>query len=388
MKKTTKIVSAAMAALMAASTLAVGSVSVSAASLKKPAKVKAVNVAKGIKITWKKVKGAKKYQVFRGKKKIKTVKKKTYTDKKAKSGKTYKYYVKAVKGKKKSKKSKAAKVVRLTKPAVSSVSNVSNGAFVSWKKVKGAKKYYVYSGSTKIAATTKLNCTYTKAVSGKTYSYKVKAVNGKSASVASAAKKGMFLSAPVVSVTVDKVTKTATVSWEKVTGAKSYKVVQSYPEEKTITASTTENTVTVNLGDNPTYYEFKVAAVNTSTSAYGAKGAAYIPEGCYYTDKETGNLSIKLVLKKGESYKEGTVFTDYFDAKKWPYDVKVADESVVKYEKGVLTAVAPGTTTATIAISDADSQKYIYDTICKAADMKFGNELKRGVIVLNITVTE
>lgn len=143
MKKTTKIVSAAMATLMAASTLAVGSISVSAASLKKPTKVKAVNVTKGIKITWKKVKGAKKYQVFRGKKKIKTVSKKTYTDKKAKAGKTYKYYVKALKGKKKSKKSKAAKVVRLTKPTVSSVKNIKSGSAVSWKKVKGAKKYYV-----------------------------------------------------------------------------------------------------------------------------------------------------------------------------------------------------------------------------------------------------
>ena len=136
---------------MAASTLAVGSISVSAASVKKPTKVKAVNVTKGIKITWKKVKGAKKYRVYRGKKKLTTTKKTKYTDKKAKAGKTYKYTVKAVKGKKVSKKSKAYKVVRLTKPKMTAVTSAMEGASVQWKKVKGAKKYMVYRGKTKIA---------------------------------------------------------------------------------------------------------------------------------------------------------------------------------------------------------------------------------------------
>ena len=100
MKKSVKIISTAMAAMMAASMLTVGAASASAAKLKKPTSVKAANTSKGIKLTWKSAKGAKKYTVYRGKKALKTLKKLTYTDTTAKAGKKYTYTVRSVNGKK------------------------------------------------------------------------------------------------------------------------------------------------------------------------------------------------------------------------------------------------------------------------------------------------
>ena len=86
-----------------------------AASAKKPAKVKSLKVTAmndpetSIRVSWKKAKNAKKYQVYRatkkkGKyKKVATVKKTTYVNKGLKDGKKYFYKVRAVNGKKKGK---------------------------------------------------------------------------------------------------------------------------------------------------------------------------------------------------------------------------------------------------------------------------------------------
>lgn len=83
------------------------------AATKKPARVKGVKCvatsSSAIKITWKKAKNAKKYQVYRatsknGKyKKVKTLKKRTFVNKGLKSGKKYFYKVRAINGKKKGK---------------------------------------------------------------------------------------------------------------------------------------------------------------------------------------------------------------------------------------------------------------------------------------------
>ena len=95
------------------------------AAAKTPAKVAGVKAtatsASSIKITWKKAKNAKKYQVYRatskkGKyKKVKTTTKESFINKHLKSGKKYYYKVRAINGKKKGKFSK--KVYAVTKKA-------------------------------------------------------------------------------------------------------------------------------------------------------------------------------------------------------------------------------------------------------------------------------
>lgn len=393
MKKTTRIASVSLAAMMAVSTLAVGTASVSAAKVKKPTKVKAVNQSKGIKITWKKVKGAKKYQLFRGKKKITTTKKKTYTDKKAKAGKTYKYSVKAVKGKSVSKKSKAVEVVRLTKPVIKSAVNAASGVKVTWKKVKGAKKYYVYRGTKKVASVKGTSATDTGVASGKTYTYKVKAVNGKSTSVKSAKASVSYLAAPAVKVNVTK-EGAAVLNWDDVNGAVKYEVYAARADavQKYVKAGdSTLSTYTFYLGVNPTSYAFKVYAVNgTKKSAANEVGSFYIPDGCYFTDAD-GNLHVKIALEKGGQYVEGAYGVQFLkNIGNSDYAISVDDESakVISVKGGVITAVAAGEGTVLVEIKNADLQKFVYDSVCQITEKTFGNKLTTGKIFVDVTVTE
>ncbi|MGN1329666.1 MAG: carbohydrate-binding domain-containing protein [Eubacterium sp.] len=149
---------------------------------------------KSIKLTWKKVKGAKKYTVMRSTKKnsgykaIKTVTKNTYTDTKATCGKTYYYKVIAVNGNTK-KTSKAVKI-KCTPAKVSGVKGVSSACSnitISFKKVSGANGYDIRycntkNGTYKSIAITK-STSYTHSIGvGNTGYYKVRAyrtVNGK-----------------------------------------------------------------------------------------------------------------------------------------------------------------------------------------------------------------
>ncbi len=124
-----------------------------------PKSVKAVNSIKGITVSWKKVKNAYGYYIYRktksgALKRIATVKSGStvkYTDKKAANGKQYYYYVSAYsKTKKVGTKSKAVKAVRISRSIIRSVKFKAKGKMqVSWRKntkVTGYQIKYV-SGS-------------------------------------------------------------------------------------------------------------------------------------------------------------------------------------------------------------------------------------------------
>lgn len=152
------------------------------------------NTKDGVKVTWKKVTGAKGYYIYRKVSgswtKVGTVKSGAtlnFTDKKAAAGKTYSYTVKAYAGNKAgSYNTTGKKIMRLTQPALPTVANKSAGVKVTWKKVTGAKGYYIYrkvAGGkyTKIGTVKNGNTlTFTdkKAVKKKTYYYTVQAYSG------------------------------------------------------------------------------------------------------------------------------------------------------------------------------------------------------------------
>lgn len=126
-------------------------------------KVKTVKVASydynKARISWSKVKGAKKYQIYRATKKSGKYRKVRTVSSKSRScinsglttGKTYYYKIRAIKGKKKGKFSK----VRSVKPVLKKVSGLKvrmNGDYditVSWKGVNGAGRYIVYRSAKK-----------------------------------------------------------------------------------------------------------------------------------------------------------------------------------------------------------------------------------------------
>ena len=146
-----------------------------------------------IKITWNKVSGAKKYEVYRkagsAKKwtKIKTTTSTSYTDTSVKNGTTYKYMVKAIDSKSKTISSSDSTTIRcIAAPKLSSVKSSKSGITFKWNKVSGVSGYYVYrktgSGDYEKIATvkggSKVSYVDKKAKKGKTYYYTVKAYSG------------------------------------------------------------------------------------------------------------------------------------------------------------------------------------------------------------------
>jgi len=158
--------------------------------------IKVTNVASSGKplVKWAAVSGASKYEVYRGTTKtgkytkISTTAKTSYTDTKAISGKTYYYKVKAISKLKSQGNSAYSAPIYVTCDCARPIIKVTNVASsgkpqVKWAAVSGASKYEVYRGTTKtgkytkISTTTKTSYTDTKAIAGKTYYYKVKAVS-------------------------------------------------------------------------------------------------------------------------------------------------------------------------------------------------------------------
>jgi hypothetical protein len=155
------------------------------------------NASKGVKVTWSKTTGATGYIVYRKTAKgtftaIKTITSGStvsYTDTTAKAGTTYYYTVRAYAGSNKTNKSSYVTNVSikyLKQPTVT-LSKVSKGVKVAWSKITGASGYYVYrkaSGAKswtllkKITSGSTVSYTDTKAKSGTTYYYTVKAYSG------------------------------------------------------------------------------------------------------------------------------------------------------------------------------------------------------------------
>ena len=149
-----------------------------------------------IRLTWKKVKKADGYQVYRYNKstkkyqKVATVKTNTYTDKKLKTATVYQYKVRAYR--KSGKKTVTGKYSNVIKAATSpqkvtavKAKRVKSKVKLTWKKVKGADGYEIYRATSKKGKYQKIKTlkkgtivSYTdgKAKKGKTYYYKVRAV--------------------------------------------------------------------------------------------------------------------------------------------------------------------------------------------------------------------
>ena len=142
------------------------------------------------KLSWKAVSGATKYWVYRstdGKKytRVAITTKLSYADSKSKSGTKYYYKVMAVAVVNETNVGSACSVVKsitttLAKPTVKITT--SNGKpKLTWGKVTGADKYYVYRSTngkdyTLLVKTTKMSVTNTGAKKGTKYYYKVKAI--------------------------------------------------------------------------------------------------------------------------------------------------------------------------------------------------------------------
>lgn len=242
----------------------------------------------GPKITWGKVTGAAKYAVYRRTKssdwkEIGTTSSTSYIDSSAKSGTKYYYAIRAVDGSSKSYKSDShfddnCKTITY-KATLNVVNTTGTDIKISWNKVSGAKKYYVYrkKGSakkwSKIKTTTSTSYTDTSVKSGTTYKYMVKAINSKSKEVsASDSTTIKCIAAPKLS-SVKSTKSGVTFKWNKVSGVSGYYVYRKtgsgdYEKIATVKGGSKVSYVDKKAKKGKTYYYTVKAYSGSYSSAY------------------------------------------------------------------------------------------------------------------------
>ncbi len=257
-----------------------------------PAVTDAELTSDSIKIYWEKVEGAKEYKIQRAPvdskgersgsyETIKTVKadKSSYEDENVKAGKSYIYRLYAVDGEATSLASSGYKATFLATQSVKSLSNAYGGVKITWSGSTGAKNYRVYrkvSGGewefVKKLSSSKRSYVDKGAENGvKTY-YAVKAQNGDSISTYKA-KSFTYFASP--EVTVSNKTSAITVTWDKISGAKSYYVYRKGPGDKSFkkVSTVTKNIYTDKDVKNGKYYSYTVKAYNGDIfSGYNTDG--------------------------------------------------------------------------------------------------------------------
>ena len=255
------------------------------------------------KLTWAAVDGAAKYEIYRSTQQstgftlLGTTTSTSYVNTGAAAGKTYYYKVCAVNSAGTSAYSNIvsgrAKAAIPAAPRVTiGNSSASGKPQLTWAAVDGAAKYEIYrstqqsTGFTLLGTTTSTNYVNTGAAVGKTYYYKVRALNvdgaaGAYSSTVSGAAKAVAPAAPTVTMTYSDSGKPK-LTWSAVSGAASYRVYRSESRGTGYSLlGTTTSTSYVNTGAavGKTYY-YRVKAVNSAgTSAYSniVSGTARTP---------------------------------------------------------------------------------------------------------------
>ena len=254
-------------------------------------------------LTWAAVDGAAKYEIYRstqqstGYSLLGTTTSTSYVNTGAAAGKTYYYKVCAVNSAGTSAYSNIvsgrAKAAIPAAPRVTiGNSSASGKPQLTWAAVDGAAKYEIYrstqqsTGFTLLGTTTSTSYVNTGAAVGKTYYYKVRALNvdgaaGAYSSTVSGAAKAVAPAAPTVTMTYSDSGKPK-LTWSAVSGAASYRVYRSESRGTGYSLlGTTTSTSYVNTGAavGKTYY-YRVKAVNSAgTSAYSniVSGTARTP---------------------------------------------------------------------------------------------------------------
>lgn len=253
-------------------------------TLSKP-KISSSRTASGITITWSKVTGASKYELYRkvgtgSWSKVTTTTNRKYVDKNLSQGKKYYYKVKAI-GTSHGLKTEgdfSGSVYRtissVYKPETVTVKSTGYKSItISWTRVYPAKGYEIYRSTSKngtykkiktIPSGSTLSYKDTGLTTGKAYYYKIKTLSGSLKSSYTTAKSAKpTLIAPKIKTTANVTSNTIKIKWEKVTGANGYSIYR-----RASTSNSWEKIATVSGGDTLTYTRKTTGRYYYSVIAY------------------------------------------------------------------------------------------------------------------------
>ena len=236
-------------------------------------------------LTWKAVSGAVKYEVYRSTRQnsgyslLGTTTSTSYVNTGASTGTTYYYRVKAVNrngmasgysnivsGK--------AKAAAPAAPSVTAGNSSTGKPRLTWKAVSGAVSYRIYrsesrgTGYSLLGTTSSTSYVNTGAAAGKTYYYRVKAVNRDSmASGYSNIVSGKAtLPAPVLNIGLSVSSGKPMLAWDAVPGATSYRIYRSTSRDSgySLLATTTSTSYVNTSAAKGTTYYYRVKACNAA----------------------------------------------------------------------------------------------------------------------------
>lgn len=280
------------------------------------------------KFTWKAVSGAKTYEIYRKGgslsssdwKKIATVKGKntvTYVDKTAtKTDWYYSYSVRAVNGSDKSTyNTDGIDFNYMRAPILQKAYSYTDGVKVTWKDGNDeVEKYYVYrktsDGWKRLGSTTKKYYTDKTAKSGKSYIYTVKPASKNNIGAYDASGiKEKYLSMPKLGTVTFDANKYSKVTWNKVSGADSYKIyrkinsAEDWTEIATVKGGTKVSYLDKTTKKSGYTYKYTVKALDGSDTSYynktGIKNMYLSAPAVKLSNvmSEEGNVNVKLTWK-------------------------------------------------------------------------------------------
>lgn len=325
------------------------------------------------KLSWDAVDGATSYKIYRSsysKKKYKAIKTVTDTeflDTSVKVAKGYYYKVIAIGENSKSAYSSYKKLTaKCAQPQVTATQNSAGKPYLTWGKVSGAKKYYVYrvdeNGSrTSLGTTTKTYFADKKAALGTTYTYQVRAYGSKSAYKGAYSESVSCLcicSQPTVTVSVVAATGKPTLSWKAIPGAVSYEIYRSENDgEYAKVSAQTATSYTDEAAILDSKYSYKVIAIAQNPEWNSAESAAKSIYCACGNPTITGTRNGKKPMVSWEPVEGATKYYVYRSTKKSSGYKKVA---TVEGESYTDKKAKKGTTYyyKVIAVSENTSSAY------------------------------
>ena len=236
-------------------------------------------------LTWKAVSGAVSYRIYRSESRgtgyslLGTTSSTSYVNTGAAAGKTYYYRVKAVNrdgmasgysnivsGK--------AKAAAPAAPSVTAGNSSTGKPRLTWKAVSGAVSYRIYrsesrgTGYSLLGTTSSTSYVNTGAAAGKTYYYRVKAVNrdGMASGYSNIVSGKATLPAPVLNIGLSVSSGKPMLAWDAVPGATSYRIYRSTSRGtgySLLATTTSTSRVNTSAAKGTTYY-YRVKACNAA----------------------------------------------------------------------------------------------------------------------------